>query len=241
MHRTDTTATEALIVSHGQPGDPAPAEAETRDLAARVGRHLPGWSVTGATLAAPGALEGALAHCTAPPLVYPLFMTDGWFIRSVLPDRLHGRAARILPPLGLDPGLPPLAAAWLAGTAADRGWTVPGTRILVAGHGSGRSRNSARATREFAAAIATHHGWAEIRTGFIEEPPVLSEAARDMGAQALCLPFFAAARGHVLDDIPHALAAAGFTGPALPPIGLHPDVPALIARALDRAARAPAG
>lgn len=229
---------EALIVAHGQPGDPEPAEAEIAALARSVAAELPGWQVRGATLAAPGALDRALAACRRAPLVYPLFMADGWFVTAQLPSRLAGRAGRVLPPLGQDAALPALAAEALTQAAQNRGWRQGETCVVIAAHGSGRSRNAARATEAFTRALAGLTGFAEIRTGFVEEPPFLREAAAGAGAQALCLPFFATRRGHVLDDIPAALKAAGFAGACLDPVGLHPGVPALIARALRDAAPA---
>lgn len=50
-----------LIVAHGQPSDPGPAEAALAGFAGRVAGHLAGWRVGSATLAAPGALAAALA------------------------------------------------------------------------------------------------------------------------------------------------------------------------------------
>ena len=67
----------ALLLSHGQPSDPDPAEAALALLAAQVRGHLPGWQVVSATLAKPGALD-AVAGGT-PGLVYPMFMAGGWF------------------------------------------------------------------------------------------------------------------------------------------------------------------
>jgi sirohydrochlorin ferrochelatase len=75
--------------------------------------------------------------------------------------------------------------------------------------------------------------FARVVAGFVEEPPYLADAARDLGP-AVCLPFFALRAGHVETDVPEALAAAAFDGPLLPEIGAHPDVPALIADALRR-------
>lgn len=74
----------AVIVAHGQPSDPLPPEAEMHALAARVGGHLPGWEIRAATLAAPDALRVALRGLEA-PAVFPFFMADGWFIRTLLP------------------------------------------------------------------------------------------------------------------------------------------------------------
>ena len=63
----------------------------------------------------------------------------------------------------------------------------------------------------------------------------IAEAARGLPAQAICLPLFATQADHVTDDLPAALSQAGFQGLLLPPVGLAPEVPAMIARAIGRA------
>ena len=76
----------AVIVSHGQPGDPGPQQRAIEDLAAAVARADPGCEVRGATLAMPGALA---ATCGPDSLIfYPMFMAEGWFTRTELPRRL---------------------------------------------------------------------------------------------------------------------------------------------------------
>lgn len=222
----------ALIVSHGQPSDPDPAEAELGRFAARVAGALPGWHVGSATLAKPGALDEALAAAGPAPRIYPLFMTEGWFTGAALRKRLGPVSAEVLRPLGVSPALPALTAEWLVEEIALAGWRVPEVRIFVAGHGSGRSPNSARDTRAFAEALGARLPVAGISVGFVEEAPFLADAARELGDKSLCLPFFAAAGGHVVDDIPEALDRAGFAGRCLPPIGCAPGVPGLVARAL---------
>ena len=47
----------ALIVAHGQPSDPAPAEMELAAIAAAVAAHLPNWNITSATLAYANSLH----------------------------------------------------------------------------------------------------------------------------------------------------------------------------------------
>ncbi|MBI6628963.1 CbiX/SirB N-terminal domain-containing protein [Pontibaca salina] len=229
-------ATDVIVVSHGQPSDPAPAEAELAELTARVAAQLQGWRLHSATLASPGALVNALDACNEAPLIYPLFMTDGWFTQSVLPKRTAGRAARILPPLGTDSALPQLASDLLKETLAAKNWHAGDTCLIIAAHGSGRSPNSARATKHFAQAIGKTLSFGEIRLGFIEEPPYLGEVVFDTGPQTICLPFFATIGGHVIDDIPRALDHADYPGPRLDPIGTDPGVPELIATALQDAA-----
>ena len=165
-------------MSHGQPSDPEPAAAALAGFAARVAPHLPGWHVGAATLAQPGALDAALAAAGGAPRVYPLFMTEGWFTGENLRNRLSGApGAEILRPLGVSPALPALAADLLRHEIAQAGWRPAETHLFLAGHGSGRSGNSARDTRAFAAALARHLPLAGIRVGFVEEPPFLAEAA----------------------------------------------------------------
>lgn len=227
----------ALIVAHGQPSDPAPAEAEIAALAARVAAHLADWTVRSATLAAPGALDRAVTGLDA-PLVFPFFMADGWFIRSALPDRLARSAARsprLMTPFGLLPGTLALAAAIANVAAMARGWAVRETTLILAAHGSGRSPWPREAAELTAKAVGETCAFAAIRCGFIEEAPAIADVASNAGNRALCLPLFVARWGHVETDLPAALAQAKFSGALLDPIGTAPGVPGIIARALTAA------
>ncbi|MDK3019500.1 sirohydrochlorin chelatase [Pseudodonghicola flavimaris] len=224
---------DALIVAHGQPSAPAPAEAALAELASRVGHLLPGRRIGSATLAAPGALEAALERLGADGAIYPFFMADGWFVRQALPKRLNGHPARVLPPLGRDPALVDLAATYLARDCATRGWEPAATALLIAAHGSARGPRAAAAARDLGAALATLWPGSPPIYGFVEEAPYLAQAARGLPAQTLCLPVFAAEGGHYREDVPDALETAGFLGALLPPLGQHPGVPALIAAALS--------
>src|SRR5690606_13939659 len=146
---------KALIVAHGQPGDPVPQQNAVEALAARVAALLPQAQVRGATLAMPGALDIA----DDKTLIYPLFMATGWFTRSELPRRLtlSGAAlARVLPPFGSDPGLPSLCLALISEAAAGQRWSMAQTHLLIAAHGSRRSRAPAEAAQEMAKALAPH-------------------------------------------------------------------------------------
>lgn len=224
----------AILVAHGQPSDPAPAEADVARLAAKVAAECPDWTIRAATLASPDALQGALSGTVAPVIV-PLFMADGWFIRTALPDRLARvgtTGARILTPFGLLPAVRDLAAKAAENAARAQGWHPQDCTLILAAHGSGRSPYPAEAANQTASAIAARVPFAAIRTGFIEEPPGLAEVAAGTGAQAICLPLFIARWGHVIDDIPAALASARFSGVLLDPVGTMAEVPALIARAI---------
>jgi sirohydrochlorin ferrochelatase len=225
----------ALIVSHGQPSDPGPAEAEVAALAARVAAHLPGWSVRAATLAQPGALGHALHGVTGAVRVYPLFMADGWFTQTHLPARLAEAGATDviqLPPFGLDPAVQSLTVTMALEAAAALGRTPAETEILLAAHGSFKSDAPAAVARAVAAMLAHQGKFRRVEPAFIDQEPQIAEVASRMSPGTICLPFFAARGGHVIDDLPEALAEAAFDGTLLDPVGLDARVPGLIAAAL---------
>lgn len=223
------TANTALIVAHGQPSDPAPAAADLTALAARVAAVMPGWQVRSVTLAEGDGFADA-ARALAPGLIYPMFMAGGWFTRVQIPQRLATAGLggwTVLEPFGCDPGIHDLAVTLVAEVAS------PGANLILAAHGSFKSSVPSDIARHVAARIAAETRVARAEPAFIDQTPQLASMT-GFGRDALCLPFFAAAGGHVTEDIPKALTEAGFQGRILPPIGLDPRVPALIAAAIRR-------
>ncbi|MEZ5715043.1 MAG: hypothetical protein R3D85_07660 [Paracoccaceae bacterium] len=138
------TETQAILVSHGSPSDPDGQQAQIARLAGRVARLLPGWRVRGATLAAKGAFETAMAQL-ANPLICPLFMAPGWFVDSLIPARLGDAPARLLPPLGIDPRLPGLVRDEAGAALTAQGLSATDTTLVIAAHGSPSHRQSAAA------------------------------------------------------------------------------------------------
>ncbi|MCV2890221.1 CbiX/SirB N-terminal domain-containing protein [Ruegeria aquimaris] len=236
-----TNSKHVLLVAHGQPSDPIPAEDDLAEIAKQIQTDVPEVTVHSATLASPGYLETVLDRLPASTPVYPLFTSDGWFVTTALPRRLGSRANPIMPPMGIDPDLPQAVARHLHGTLTARGWQARDTELVVAAHGSGRSRNPAVAAERFANALQSLAGFARINVGYVEQEPSIAEAARHCGNQALCLPFFACAGGHVQDDIPMALTEASFKGDTLPVLGVLPSVTSLIARRISEHAAAATG
>lgn len=221
----------ALIVAHGQPTDPASAEADLARLARAIAQYLPDWQVTSATLADPAALASAVTG--AHGFVYPMFMTGGWFTASHLPDRLAavgGAGWHILAPFGLDPQVQALTRD--IAQEATRGQDAP--QVLLAAHGSFRSPAPAEVAYSMVQMLQ-RAGITFAQAGFIDQSPRIADIARNFGPNAVCLPFFAAKGGHVIIDLPAALAEAGFSGRLLAPVGLDHRVPALVAAALKTA------
>ncbi len=212
-----------LIVAHGQPSDPAPAAAELAGFAARVREVCPERSIASVTLAEEGGLARAVATLGQAGLVFPMFMAGGWFTRVQLPAKLRAVGAsgwQVLEPFGCAPELADLAVSLVGETGA--------RQVILAAHGSFKSTTPSDIAYAVAEKIAAETG-AEVRVGFIDQEPQLQ---RLRGWGEICLPFFAAAGGHVTEDVPAALASAGFAGRILPPIGLDPRAPSIAARAI---------
>ena len=225
----------ALIVAHGQPSDPQPPEARLAALARDVESHLTGWSVRSATIAAPGALEAQVADMPKGGVIYPMFMSDGWFVSRVLPRRLGENGPPVLAPLGFDPTLPALAADIVQESLNENGWAENEATLLLAAHGSGRGDKAAKAARAFVEALQPLVPKLKITLGFIEEEPFVETAATGLGPKTICLPYFALEGDHCREDIPEALEKAGFQGIRLSPLGENDRIPKLIAEALKRA------
>jgi sirohydrochlorin ferrochelatase len=225
----------ALIVSHGQPSGPAPAAQELDLLAESVAKLAGGRAILAATLAQEGALARALAQLGPKGVVFPLFMSGGWFTRVALGEKLRaagGQGWQVLEPFGCEAAVHDLARDVLA--KALMGQDLSRAQVLIAAHGSFKSTAPSDVAASLARSVKAGLGLARCEAAFIDQTPQLAEV-KGFDAGAVCLPFFAAMGGHVTEDIPRALKVARFGGRVLPPLGLHPDVPALIAAALARA------
>lgn len=219
---------DALIISHGQPSSPEPAEEALATYVARVQTHLPDAKLGCATLAAPGRVADVLAKTKPGAPVYPLFMSDGWFVRTCLAGRLGDAPVELMSPFGMDPDLPALAAAGIR----REGWGQDAPLFLVA-HGSGSGRPAPeRATREFAQKLESALDGTSIEIGFLEQDPSIPEKSRALPDESLCLPFFAMEGDHVRRDLHDELKAGGFKGRVLPVISQLPGVDAMVARAI---------
>lgn len=172
-------------------------------------------------------------------MVYPFFMSRGYFTSKVLPGRLQGWNFQLATPFGLDDSLPALAAAAVRQTAAVSSWNLQETSLLLAAHGSARGPRAAEAAEDFAARLSPLLPGCSVSQGYIEQDPRLASAAASLPVRSICLPFFAQAGDHVKEDLPEALDAAGFGGTVLPVAGALPGAPALIAAAIRRASLDP--
>ncbi|MGR3615676.1 MAG: cobalamin biosynthesis protein CbiX [Paracoccaceae bacterium] len=233
MTQTNSSESPVVLVAHGQPSDPAPAERRLRQFADDVQRHLPRRRVFSATLAAPNRLETVCDQAGRHADVYPCFMANGWFTAKVLPDRLNGREHHILPPLGAEPALPEVVARFLLAKIAEQAWQAQDVELLLAAHGSARGTKAAEAAFSFIKALEPLCGFRGIRAGFVEQPPWAADSARKISTPSYCLPFFALEGDHVRTDIQDALKTAHFSGEVLPVIAEIPGVAQMVAQRLS--------
>jgi sirohydrochlorin ferrochelatase len=211
--------TTALIVSHGQPSDPEVAEAALASLASQINAILPAWQVGSATLSAEGRLASVIADLGPTGFVFPLFMACGWFTGTHLPKRLAeagGAGWRVTLPMGCNPAIQGLAISLVNEALIG---PPSATDLILAAHGSGRSDAPSVIAHGVARTIGRSLGLRSAKAAFIDQTPRLADLVRS-DANAICLPYFAADGGHVQDDIPQALAAAGFSGRLLRPLGV---------------------
>jgi sirohydrochlorin ferrochelatase len=227
---------EALIVAHGQPSAPVPPELWLQGFAKAVNNHLPNWTIRSATLAMPGSVERQVAEIKPCSPVYPMFMADGFFVSRMLPKRLGDAKLPILPPLGFDASLPDLAAERVKQALTNNSWNEAQSHLLLAAHGSAKGPKAAESAFAFQTALSKRFDTLKISVGFVEEAPFIKDAANDLPAHSLCLPFFALEGDHCRQDIPEALEEAEFSGQALPPIGTWHETASLVANALSHSA-----
>lgn len=220
---------DALIVAHGQPSAPVAAEQALARFRDQVALYMPDAQLGAATLAAAGSLEAQLNKLRPNAPVYPLFMSNGWFVKTNLAGRLGNAPVEVMTPFGLDPELPMRTAQALRPRPA----LSQGPLLLVA-HGSASGRTGpAQATERFATLLSKELGSHEVHVGYIEQAPHIRDVAWRTNKAALCLPFFAMEGAHLRDDVSAALAQANFSGELLPPVSHLPGMARHIANVIS--------
>ncbi len=179
-------------------------------------------------------MERTVLELGSGALIFPMFMAGGWFTRINIPSRLHAVGAKdfsVLEPMGCEEEMQSLAVAVVL--EALEGQDLKTAEVIIAAHGSFKSRVPSDIALKIVGRVASA-GVGRVAAGFIDQDPKLADLT-GFGARSVCLPYFAAAGGHVTVDLPLALDSAGFQGRILPPLGLDPRVHSIIASAINRA------
>ncbi len=203
--------------------------------------------VAGGVLNGTPSLEDALARAEQSGadwiLVYPLFMSDGYFAGEVLPDRVGAAKLRvltsILQPLGQDSRAALLMLESALRAAKSAGLDPGQARLLVVGHGSKNGTANAESTRRAARGLAPHSPFARIETAFLEEAPFVAEALSHYSGKSVVAGFFSSEGMHAGLDIPAAIRHSGAAAVYAGAIGLHSRIPELIVSSVHRALEEP--
>ncbi len=238
MGKTPGAAISAvLLAAHGDGGEARRNQAlrlVADDLADRVAVPVD-WAVLKEpeTFAAAHARLGRAAGGRV--VVYPFFMSDGYFVRIRLPQvlaRAGFTQTVLLAPLGADPRLLDLVEARIRGFVDDDGDATAEPRVLLVAHGSASGEPASRRGAEAAAAALDARGLGYIHLGYIEEPPLVAEAIAAVDPD-IVIGYFASEGTHALDDVATLVAERPRIIHHVAAIGTDPGIPALVAAAVE--------
>jgi sirohydrochlorin ferrochelatase len=236
--------TALLIAAHGERGAGRNNEATFRIARALSARRLASEVAVGFIRGEP-SIKDALGVLTAPRItVYPLFVSNGYFTRDRLAQLLEeanseGRKVDVMAPLGLDPGLPDLVAAFAAEAARRRGFGPRACNVILLAHGSRKNPASRRSTERMARALGTCASFKSVRGAFLEESPSLDATAAGIQGPIVVVGMFSGEGLHGAKDAPRLVAGlrrddVAFAGV----IGNAGGIEDLVARSVERAFRA---
>lgn len=246
MRRAAERAVALLLAAHGERRDGARNRGVARLAADLAARGVAAAVEVGFLKGMPSIGEAVRRLVGYDLLVYPLFLSDGYFTQSLLPQRLtqagafdRGGKTDLLPPLGLDPALADLILRRARLVAASQGLPAARTELVLLAHGSTGNPASRAAAERIARSIAERHAFARIHTAFLEEPPLLKEALATSQAPAVVVGLFAGDGLHGGGDAPQHVARLArsdvvFAGT----IGDFEELPEAIASAIARSRRA---
>ncbi|HEY2186002.1 MAG TPA: CbiX/SirB N-terminal domain-containing protein [Xanthobacteraceae bacterium] len=232
-----------LLAAHGERSSGAMNAGIARLAADLRGRHIVQEVAIGFIKGIPTITESVRALHADEILVYPLFLADGYFTRTRLPELLQDASAadrhrrvRILPPLGLHPSLAPLIVERLVGTARARGIAPAHAAVILLSHGSRTDPASRNAAELIAAEVRQRASFLAVRVALLEESPSLREAASDLSGAIFVFGLFAGEGMHGAGDAPRLVeelrrADAVFAGNVASLDGIADLIAAAVARA----------
>jgi sirohydrochlorin cobaltochelatase len=203
-----------LIVAHGDCGGPGGNVLAT-ELARRMrltGRYDE--VAIGYLRCSPSIEEAAAGIASGRISLYPLFMSNGYYVSEVIPKRLGiqnavdalGRCVAIREPLGLHPALPRLLLSAAIDAAAGKYISPHSATLLLVAHGSAHSLHSAAAARNIRDCMASRKLFAAIELALLEEEPFFVPALRTSPRPTFVLGLFAGEGMHAGEDIHGAVA-----------------------------------
>jgi len=195
-----------LIVAHGERGG-AGNDRLVYEIAEQL-RHGGSYpTVHGCFVSKEPSLKSVVDGLSAGPVtIYPLFMSDGYFVKQAIPRSIGDpRQVRMLPPTGLNSKLPRLAATVALQAAKAAGWTPGACHLLLVAHGSRHDSASRDATRIVAASIEAMAEFSSVRVSFLEERPFVHDELANISGPVLVAGLFIGQGMHGGEDVPRAV------------------------------------
>jgi sirohydrochlorin cobaltochelatase len=209
-----------LIVAHGDCGGPG-GNVLASELAHRLRQSGRFDEVAVGYLRCSPTIEEAAARITSGRMrLYPLFMSNGYYVGEAIPKRLEikngldalGHYVSIEQPLGLHPGLPDLLLTAAANAATGRAIDPKSATLLLVAHGSANSQHSSAAAQAIQDRMADRNFFAAVKLSFLEEEPFFAAALKTTRRPTFVFGLFAGEGMHGGDDIRNAVAAQPETG-----------------------------
>jgi sirohydrochlorin cobaltochelatase len=205
--------TALLLAAHGERRPGAGNEGVAR-LAARLrARHLASQTGCGFIKGAPTIREAIQALTADTIIVYPLFLSDGYFARVRLPELLdeamastRRRTLHIRPPLGLDPGFPALIAEQAVAAALAHGLVPSRTNLVLLAHGSSTDPASRIATGRLTEEIGKRRRFLSVQMALLGETPSLAQTVSHLTGPIIVLGLFAGDGMHGATDASRLVA-----------------------------------
>ncbi len=246
MSARDEARVALLIAAHGER-----SEGATNDGVKRIAQAVSACGLVAEV--GVGFINGvptigeAFAALTAPRvIVYPLFASSGYFTRDRLVQLLDeanggGRNVEVLPPLGLDPGLPDLVLDRATRIARANGFAPEASTVILLAHGSRRNSASREATEQVARAIEGRAGLRGVGIALLEERPFMDEAMALVQGPAVVVGMFSGEGMHGARDAPRLIAELNRNDTVYAGvIGNVAGIENLVMKAVEEAVRKPA-
>jgi sirohydrochlorin cobaltochelatase len=231
-----------LLAAHGERRTGADNSAVVRLARTLAGKGVAAEVGFGFIKGAPSVDEAIGALSSRDVVVYPSFLSDGYFTRVALPRMVEaarrqdsGRAIRILPPLGLEPALAEVIADEAAAAAHSRANSLAEMSIVLLAHGSKKDQASRLAAERVADRIRQRQSFCDIRIALLDEAPSLAEAIEGMSGPSIIVGMFAGEGMHGADDAKRVVAELNRDDIMLiGPVGTFVGIEAVIVSAVTR-------
>ena len=232
------TGSVLLIVAHGERGG-AGNDLFAHDLAREIQSLEMFADVRTCFISKEPTLKNVLRGLKrAQVLIYPMFMSDGYFVGQAIPRQISAAKGTnghdcnnitVLEPLGLHRELPGLIASTAQQCIERSDLPASSHRLLLVAHGSRHDQASRQVTDAIAGDLRKMHMFADIETAFLEEAPFLEDQLRQIRGPAIAVGLFAGQGMHGGQDLPEAIAACGRHDISLaPPMAQWVGLPDLV-------------